>query len=83
MQIKYYENETKFQLSERKRNDSIKLLQDELQNEKKVGIALRNRLEECVLELQEVKTLEQQLAQSMAGNEKSVNHLETITFFFF
>ena len=72
MQSKFHENESKFQLSERKRNDTIKLIQDELQNEKKVGIHLRKKLNECVDELQELRSLENQLAQSLTGNEKSV-----------
>lgn len=49
------------------------MIQEDLQNEKKIGISLRKQLDECVNELQELRVLENQLLQSVTVNEKSVS----------
>lgn len=73
LEMKYQESQAQLKLQEQKRIDVIQQLRQEVEHEKKVGDYLRKKLDECVLELDEIELVQEKLAESIHGNTKTVS----------
>jgi hypothetical protein len=75
VEMKYKESQAQLKLQEQKRIDAIHKLGEEIEQERKVGVQLRKKLEECVGELNEIEKAHEQLSESLQGNAKTVSSL--------
>jgi predicted nucleic acid-binding Zn-ribbon protein len=73
LELRCQESQAQLKAQEQRRASAIQQLREEIEQEKKVGVQLKKKLEECVVELNEIESTQEKLAESIHGNAKTVS----------
>jgi hypothetical protein len=72
VEVKYQDIQFQTKRQQEQRDEVVRKLQEQVQQEKRVGVLLQQKLKECFVELEELQATEQKLAESISGKEKLV-----------